>query len=258
MVTIRAEEQLPRAAVDFLRHCYRFAAQEWQHANRLDLPDQGFESIFRTSCTTQLAGWEVSEQREMHLGQDASTASGVLHEIDIVARHSDCSIIAELKNRQEPPGKNDVVILFAKIVDYLAINPTILLKEICPVFLSTTAFETNALAACLGLGVHAVSPDVRPVPLLIDNAKRLAYELEQGLQVDEKTHARFEDFCAELNGLWLSLSATWMSSRFGYRSEDTITVKAAPEPDSQAIVPLLRQLNAECSWLLSTAREAKQ
>ena len=48
----------------------------------------------------------------MRIGQEASTASGVLHEIDIVARHSDCSIIAELKNRQDPPGKNDIVVLF--------------------------------------------------------------------------------------------------------------------------------------------------
>jgi hypothetical protein len=258
MATIRAEGQPPRAAVDFLRHCYRFAAEEWQHANRLDLPDQGFESIFRASCATNLVGWEVSEQREMRLGQEVSTASGVLHEIDIVAKHSDCSIIAELKNRQDPPGKNDIVVLFAKIVDYLAINPSILLKEICPVFLTTNAFESRSLAACLGLGIHAVSPGLRPVPLLVDNAKRLAFELSQGLQVSEEIHVRFEDFCAELNGLWLSLSETWISSRFGYRSEDTITVKAAPEPDSQAIVPLFRQLNAECSWLLSSAREAKQ
>ena len=258
MATIRADGQPPRAAVDFLRHCYRFAAEEWQHTNRLDLPDQGFESIFRTGCTTHLIGWEISEQREMRLGQEASTASGVLHEIDIVARHSDCSIIAELKNRQDPPGKNDIVILFAKIVDYLAINPVLLLKEICPVFLSTTAFEQNALAACLGLGIHAVSPGLRPVPLLVDNAKRLAFELAQGLQVSEETHARFEDFCAELNGLWLSLSQTWISSRFGYRSEDTIAVMAVPEPDPQVMVPLLRKLNAECTWLLYSVREAKR
>ena len=258
MATIRAEGLSPRAAVDFLRYCYRFVAEEWQHANRLDLPDQGFESIFRTSCATQLIGWEVSEQREMRLGQEASTASGVLHEIDIVARHSDCSIIAELKNRQDPPGKNDIVVLFAKIVDYLVINPGILLKEVCPVFLSTTTFEPNALAACLGLGIHAVSPGLRPVPLLVDNAKRLSFELSQGLRVSEETQARFEDFCAELNSLWLGLSETWMSSRFGYRSENTIVVRATPEPDSPAIVPLLRQLNAECNWLLSSAREAKQ
>ena len=258
MTMIRAEGQLPRPAVDFLRHCYRFVAEEWQHANRQDLPDQGFESIFRGSCATQLVGWEISEQREMRFGQEAATASGVLHEIDIVARHSDCSLIAELKNRQDPPGKNDIIILFAKIVDYLTINPSILLKEICPVFLTANAFEPNALAACLGLGVHPVSPGLRPVPLLIDNAQRLNFELERGLQVSDETHSRFEDFCAELNGVWMSLSDTWISSRFGYRSEDSIAVKAAQEPDSQSIVPLIRRLNAECNWLLSSAREAKQ
>ena len=257
MVSIRAEGQLPRPAVDFLKHCYRFTAEDWQHADRLDLPDQGFENIFRSSCVTQLLGWELSEQREMHLGQQATTASGVLHEIDIVAQHSECNMIAELKNRQGPPGKNDIVVLFAKIVDYLAINPGILLKETCPIFMSTTAFEPNALAACLGLGIHAVSPGLRPVPLLVDNAKRLAFEMDNGLQVSEETHTRFEDYCAELNSIWLRLSDTWISSRFGYRSDNTISVRAAPEPDSQTLVPLIRQLNAECTWLLSKAREAK-
>ncbi len=258
MAAIRAEGQPPRAVVDFLRHCYRFVAEEWQHANRLDLPDQGFESTFRTSCAVQLIGWEVSEHREMRLGQEVSTASGVLHEIDIVARHSDCNAIAELKNRQDSPNKNDIVVLFAKMVDYLAINPTILLKEICPVFLTTNTFEPNALAACLGLGIHAVSPGLRPVPLLVDNAKRLTFELAQGLEVSDEIRARFEDFCAELNGLWLSLSDTWTNSRFGYRSENTIIVWAATEPDSQAIVPLVRRLNAECNWLLSNVWKAKQ
>ena len=209
MVSIRAEGQPPRAAVDFLRHCYRFVAEDWQHTDRLDLPDQGFESIFRTSCANQLVGWEFSEQREMRLGLEVTTASGVLHEIDIVARHSDCNIIAELKNRQGSPGKNDVVILFAKLVDYLAINPVILLKEICPVFMSTTEFDSNGLAACLGLGIHAVSPSLRPIPVLINNAERLAFDLARGLEVSEEIVARFEDYCAELNSIWLRLSEPW-------------------------------------------------
>ena len=256
MVAIRVEEHLPRAALDFLRHCYKFTNEEWQHADRLDLPDQGYESLFRTSCISRFNEWEISEQREMRLGHDASTASGVLHETDIVAKHPDCNAIMELKNRTEPPAKNDVIILFAKILDYLAINPALLLKEICPIFMSTFAFDVNGLAGCLGLGIHPICPGLRPIPLLVDNARRIEYELQQGLQLSEETNDRFGDFCANVNNLCLGLSETWIGSRFGYRSEDTIVVKAPPTSESQAMGNVLRQLNTECNWLLARAREA--
>ena len=256
MVAIRVEEQLPSAAVDFLKHCYRFTNEEWQHTDRLDLPDQGYERIFRSSCVSRLIGWEISEEREMRLGHEFTTASGVLHEIDIVAKHPNVSAIMELKNRQEPPAKNDVVVLFAKIVDYLAVNPDLLLKEICPIFMATTAFEVNGLAACLGLGIHAVGPGLRPVPLLVDNARRIDYELRQGLQVSDETRENFEDFCAELNNICLRLTDNWISSRFGYRSENTIVLKTALGSDSQATSHALRQLNADCNSLLSSVREA--
>ena len=258
MVAIRVEDELPRAAVDFLKFCYRFVNETWQHADRADLPDQGFERSFRASCVTDLTGWEISQEREMRLGHELSTASGVLHEIDIVAKHSDVTAIMELKNRQEPPAKNDVVVFFAKILDYIALNPDLLLKELCPVFMSTAVFEINGLAACLGLGIHPVGPGLRPVPMLVDNAMRIDFELRQGLQVSQEAHDRFEDFCAELNSMCLSLTDNWTGSRFGYRSENTILVKAAAGSDSQAISHSLWQLNTECNWLLSSVREAMQ
>ena len=258
MPAIRVEDQLPQAAVDVLRHCYRFTSEVWQHADRLDLPDQGYEITFRTSCVVSLNDWQISEHREMGFGHEAGTASGVLHEIDVVARHPDCSAIMELKNRQDPPAKNDVIILFAKMLDYLAMNPTLLLKEICPIFMSTTEFEVNGLAACLGLGIHPISPGLRPVPVLVDNALRIKYEVEQrGLQMPAEAVERFDDFCAELNNMCSSLSETWIGNRLGYRSESTIVLKVPPTPDTQALSQVLRRLNAECSWLLSSAREAK-
>lgn len=258
MVAIRVEDELSRSGVDFLQHCYRFVNQEWQHIDRDDLPDQGFERSFRSSCITRITGWEISQEREMGLGHNLSTASGVLHEIDIVAKHSDLTAIMELKNRHGPPSKNDVVVFFAKILDYLSLNPDLLLKEMCPVFMATASFEVNGLAACLGLGVHAVGPGLRPVPILVDNAKRIDLELRQGLQVPEETRVRFEDFCAELNNLCMGLTDNWISSRLGYRSENTIVLKAASGHDSQAISHSLRQLNTDCNWLLSSVREAMQ
>lgn len=194
----------------------------------------------------------------MRLGQGLSTASGVLHEIDIVAMHPEVNAILELKNRQNTPEKNDVVVFFAKLVDYLAINPTLLLKELLPVFMSTTGFEQHGLAACLGLGIHPVAPGLRPVPILADNAKRINAELRRGVQVSEEILDRFEDFRAELNGLCLNLADNWFGSRFGYRSENTIVLRAAPEPDSQTSSHQLRRLNSECNWLISSVKEAKR
>ena len=258
MATIRVEEQLPGAAVDFLRHCYRYTSEEWQHADRLDLPDQGYERLFRSSCVSQLNGWRISHEREMRFGQDMSTASGVLHEVDIVASHSQVNALMELKNRQEPPDKNDIVVFFAKIMDYLSANSELLLREVCPIFMATTVFDVNGLAACLGLGIHAIAPGLRPIPLLIDNAKRIDYELKQGLETSEETHECFADYCAELNSFCLGLSENWIGSRFGYHSEDTIVLRVASSLDSQAMSYTLRRLNSECSLLLSNIREAKQ
>jgi hypothetical protein len=258
MVSIRVEDNLPRAALDFLKYSYRFVNEEWQHADRDDLPDQGFESIFRSGCITRLTGWEISQEREMRLGSELSTTSGILHEIDIVAKHSDVTAIVELKNRQDPPTKNDVVVFFAKLLDYMTFNPNLLLKELCPVFMSTAAFDVHGLAVCLGLGIHPVGPGLRPVPILVDNAMRIYFELSRSFQVSQETHDKFEDFCANLNSMCLSLTDNWIGGRFGYHSEDTIVVKAASGSDSQAMSHSLRQLNSDCNWLLSSVREAMQ
>lgn len=258
MAAIRVEDELPEAAVKFLQHCYRFVNEEWAHVVRKDLPDQGFEGSLRASLITQLIGWEISQEREMGLGHELSTSSGVLHEIDIVAKHSDVTAIMELKNRQNSPSKNDVIVLFSKLLDYLTLNPNILLKELCPIFMSTSAFDLSGLAACLGLGIHAIGPGLRPVPMLIDNAKRIDYELGRGIQVSEETLDRFQEYCSEINRISLNLRDNWISSRLGYLSEDTIVMKAVSGYDAPAICHSIYHLNAECSFLLTMIREAKQ
>ncbi len=258
MTAIRVEDELPIAAVEFLKRCYRFINEEWGHADRQDLPDQGFENHFRASLITNLSGWEVSQEREMGLGQQLSTASGVLHEIDIVAGHADVTAILELKNRQGPPSKNDVIVLFAKLLDYLVLNPQLLLKELCPIFMSTSPFEQSGLATCLGLGIHAVGPGLRPIPVLIDNARRIAVEFSRGIQVNEETFERYQEFCSEINRVSLSQRDNWFSSRFGYLSEDTIMVKAVGGYDASENYHSLYSLNAECNNLLSVIREAKR
>ena len=89
--------------------------------------DQGFEMKLRESCIGKLAGWVVSQHREMNLGAGLITASGVLHEIDVVAQHEQAMGILELKNRPGlPPEKNDVIVFFAKILDYLCCTPALL------------------------------------------------------------------------------------------------------------------------------------
>jgi hypothetical protein len=107
----------------------------------------------------------------MQLGYGMDTASGVLHEADIVARNSDLTVIVEMKKWQAPSNKNDVIVFFAKLVDYLATNPSLLDRELCPTFISTSGFEPHALASCVGLGIHPIAPALRPLPLLIDNGQ---------------------------------------------------------------------------------------
>ena len=119
-MAIRPDEILPRSGIHFLAHCYKFVAVDWQHTTRDGtLPDQGFERQFREACISKLPqDWTVSQSREMQLGNGLDTASGVLHEVDIVARHSDLNAIVEMKNWQAPSNKNEVIVFFAKLVDY--------------------------------------------------------------------------------------------------------------------------------------------
>ena len=95
---IRPEILPSKSALLFLRRCFRFVSVEWPHAEREQLPDQGFEQRFRESCNQNLDGWVISEQREFRLGAGLDTASGVSHEIDLVARWSNAATILEAKN----------------------------------------------------------------------------------------------------------------------------------------------------------------
>jgi hypothetical protein len=256
-VALRVDYAVPNAALDFFRCCYRFVNEEWQHAPRDDVPDSGFEKRFRMSCRTHLLGWQISDEREMHCGSGLETASGVLHELDIIAQHLEVTAILEAKNRGGVlPGKNDVIVLFAKILDYLVCNPVMLQKEICPTFMSNTSFDESGLAACLGLGIHPIAPGIRPVPTLVDNARRMAFELVKPIVVSSEVNERFDDFCAGLNNLSFSLRDTWLSGRCGSVSESAILMKSIGGLDTLDLANRLRHLNAEGSWLLSEVRKA--
>lgn len=257
-MNIHYDENLPPSALQFLKQCYRFVNSEWQHTAREPLPDQGFEMRFRESCVTNFPDWTISQEREMRLGEGLDTASGVLHEVDIVAQTSDLVAVLEIKNRQgDPPGKNDIIIFFAKILDYLALNPSLLMREVLPAFMSNSSFEESGLAACLGLGIHPIAPGLRPLPILVDSARIMDTELQKGLPVSDEVAEQFEDFGAGLNNLSVSLNETWLTNRCGFRSEDTIVLKAVGGLQTLALSRELRQLNGDCAELLDEFRKAE-
>lgn len=255
---IRVDSYLPDTALQFLKHCYRFVNLEWQHIGREPGGDQGFEMRFRESCVTNLSSWTISQEREMRLGEDFETASGVLHEVDIVARTSDLIAVVEMKNRPAtPPDKNDVIIFFAKILDYLAHNPFLLTREVLPAFLSSTSFEESGLAACLGSGIHPTAPSLRPVPVLADSALRMQAEIRNGAPLASETLDQFDEFCVRLNRLSLDLRETWLTNRCGFLSEDAIIVKAVEGVEASALSRQIRRLNGDCSELLAEFKEVK-
>jgi hypothetical protein len=237
--------------VHFLKFCYRFLNEEWPHANREPIPDQGFEEAFRTSCICKLRDWRISQVREMQLGEDLSTASGIGHEIDLVGLHDHASAIVELKHWQfAPPTKNEVIIFFAKILDYIAANPVLMLKDVCPIFISLSGFEGSGLSACLGLGIHPVGPGLRPLPVMVDSAQRMEVEIRSGIDSEDELRSQLLDFWATLHRLCLAVEPTWLSSRCGYFSENAIVLRATSCMDSKKLGLSLRGANAECLRLL--------
>ncbi len=256
---IRVEHRPSRASVDFLVRCYRFVVCEWPRAEREQVRDEGFEQRFRESCHRELHDWNISAEQEFHLGAGLDTASGVAHEVDIIARHTDLTAIVEMKNRSGVlPGKNDVIVFFAKILDYLAANPMILSNDVCLAFMSRNSFEARGIAACLGLGIHPVAPDLRPLPILVDNAWRMQFELNQGLQIPSNLMERFDDFCAQLNRLSAELNDTWLDNRCGYLSENSILLKAVWPPEVDSLAHQLRQVSGECSEILNAFKVSKK
>jgi len=256
-MTLRLEHLPPRDAVLFLRHCYSFVNEGWQHAVREALPDQGFETRFREACTLKLSGWVVSQPREMGLGCGLSTASGVLHEVDIVVQHDPVMGMLELKNRPGfPPDKNDVIVFFAKMLDYLSLTPTLLRRDLVPIFMSSFAFDSSGLSACLGLGIHPVAPYLRPLPLLIDNARRMLFEIESGLMLGQSDQEAFDDFCSTLNRLSVTLAETAFNRRFDYLTDTSLAVNTPGELPTRTLGDDLRVLNAECTRLIEVFKAA--
>jgi hypothetical protein len=257
-MALRVEKPVPGPALFLLRHCYRFVNEEWQHVPRDESPDQGFEVKLRESCTTKLVGWVVSQHREMNLGMGLMTASGVLHEIDVVNQHEPVVGILELKNRPEwPPEKNDVIVFFAKILDYICLTPALLRSYLVPILISSTTFEQSGLAACLGLGIHPIAPGLRPLPMLIDNANRMLGELEKGAILPDADALAFEDYCAKVSNMTSQLAGADANVRFDYFNDLTIAVRAFGGIAVTELADELRVLNGECSRLIQVFKAAK-
>ena len=242
---IRPEFAPAPLTLEFLHRCFRFVSEEWPHAVRVKVPDEGFEQRFRESCDLHLRGWLIAPIREMWLGAGLETLSGTLHEVDIVARTNGTTAVAELKNLGGRPGKNDIIVFFAKILDYVLANPQLMLQDVCLAFLSRTSFDDRGLAACLGLGIHPVASDIRPLPILVNNARAMQVELDRGLAVSPETQNDFETFCVQLNRLGLVLRETWFNSRFRHNSSESILAWVVEPIQVDDLARDLRQVNSE-------------
>ena len=186
------------------------------------------------------------------------TASGVLHEIDVVAQHEPTIGILELKNRAGwPPEKNDVIVFFAKIIDYLCFTPALLRSHLVPILVSSYAFQQSGLAACLGLGIHPIGPQLRPPLMLLDNANRMTNEIDAGLTLSLADALAFEDFRAKLANMWSLLAGADTNKRFDYFDDLTIAVRAFAGVDVQDLADDLQILNSECSRLIQVFKLAK-
>jgi hypothetical protein len=253
---IRFPEHWERPTVDFLTQSFLFVRDQWPHAVREQTPDQGFEQRLREHFTDRLQGWSISAHREMQLAAGLYSASGTLHEIDIIAARSGIRAIAEVKNYQDTPGKNDVIVFHAKILDYFIANADLLQDEICLLFIASTNFDDAPLAACLGLGIHPVTPNLRPLPLLIRNAQRIEADIRTGRSLPDNLMQRYEDHCATVNRMAVALNETWPSSRYGYQGPNRIVVRTGVAPEPYALVGDFRALGAESAELITLCRQA--
>ena len=245
------------ATLEFLKCCYRFVTEGWPHARREQLPDHGFELRFREAVRS-LPNWQASDERELHLGAYLHAASGTTHEVDIVAIHPDVRVVVEMKNRTDAVGKNDVIVFFAKIIDYVLANPRLALDGICLAFVCRASFDPRGLAACLGLGIHPICSKVRPLPVLDDTVKILVREVCKGLELPGDLGLRLDDLRAEVANMSVGLKETWPDDRLDYRSETMLSIRSVPPIDVDQLANRLARANATCTDILRAARAAKR
>ena len=246
------------ATLEFLKCCYRFVTKQWPHEPREQLPDQGFELRFRERVR-DLPDWQASDERELHLGAALQAASGTTHEVDIVALHPEVRVVVEMKNRGDAVGKNDVIVFFAKVLDYVLANPRLALDGICLVFICRASFDPRGLAACLGLGIHPVCSKVRPLPVLANTVKILVNEVCNGIDLPPDQALRLADLRAEVENMSVCLKDTWPDDRLDYRSETTVSIRSVPPlEDVDGLVDRLLRANATCTDILRTARQTPQ
>jgi len=246
-----------KTTVQLLRGSYKFITVVWPCSERENIPDQGFEKKFREFCNIKLSFLRVSQEREMNLGKQLTTLSGILHEIDLVTESSKVIHLFELKNKSYLTDKNDIIVFYAKFIDYLCNNPHLSLNEIHLDFLSFNMFEINALGACMGLGIHPISPTIRPLPILIDNAKRIEFELNNGLELPDCYANKYDDFVAKLNRFSSSIKESWLSNRIGFLSETSFLFKKSAVEDVQNLAYELIKLNSMCKDLLFEIKKIK-
>jgi hypothetical protein len=106
----------------FLNSCYKFvccrlaSCQAQGHAS--------FEAALRDWTVLNLPSRGLSRSRGRWDSERLTTASGILHEIDIFAAHDQVTGMVELNQRQDDVvDKNDVILFFAKLLDYLCAHP---------------------------------------------------------------------------------------------------------------------------------------
>jgi hypothetical protein len=252
---VRYQHSSGNEALTFLKHAYLFLHDRWPHLPRETVPDRGFEGRFRESLVAQrYRPWSVSAAGETRLGLSIESACGAAHEIDIVAWTPDTVIAAELKNWVGPgPTKNDVVVFFSKLLDFVCANACLAAVGFCCVFIAAQGFEESGLEACLAKGIHPVAPGIRPFPVLADSVRRLE-QASRGLVLPDDAMGRLDDLAAGVNRLGVALGGTWPDARWGQVGESSVVFRAAPAIETQTLAVDLRRLNGECTRLLEAFR----
>jgi hypothetical protein len=143
-------------------------------------------------------------------------------------------------------------------LDYLCHTPSLLRTRLVPIFVSSYGFQQSGLAACLGLGIHPVGPQLRPPIVLLENTNLMTHELKNGLSLTPADVLAFDDFRSKLKNILSLLEGADVNNRFDYLNDLTVIVHAFGNVDVDDLANELRTLNSECSRLIHVFKAAKR
>ncbi len=165
-----------------------FLRRIWPHTGRnTEERDQGFERKFREHIWASLRPEKLSSAHCMSFAAGLTTLTGLLHELDLIARWGNQEWVFELKHGGGSDVDKEMLMVFnEKVLDFYMRNYGFLSSlRIMRCFLTAAPrIEDRLRAYCAIWGIVLIDNELLPIPLLPQAFCEKRKQISEGILVD--------------------------------------------------------------------------